>query len=245
VSNAHISEVSAARNELFAGAQPAGQMGMSSGMGGPGGPGRGQSDWESGRGDNYGQGNHGAYEDRQLTAEEQEEEDISATKQEIRFMKQQDVSSTRNALRMAAQAEETGRQTLERLGAQGESIHNTERNLDLASNQNRLAAEKARELKTLNRSMFAVHVNNPFTSGKRIANREQKVLDDAKRDREERDATRAAAWGTAARQQEVGKAMNKAGGVQSRTGANLAERSKYQFEAVSLLLYPFWNLWFG
>lgn len=208
-------------------------------MGGsPSGPQRGASDWESGRGENYGQGNYGAYEDRQLTAEEQEEEDITATKQEIRFIKQKDVSSTRNALRMAAQAEETGRQTLERLGAQGESIHNTERNLDLASNQNRLAAEKARELKTLNRSMFAVHVNNPFTSGKRIAQREQKVLDDARRDRDERDATRAAAWGTAARQQEVGRGLRNAGGVQTRTGANLAERSKYQFEAVSFCLVP-------
>jgi hypothetical protein len=99
---------------------------------------------------------YGAYEDRQLTAEEQEEEDIQATKNEIKFIKQSDVSSTRNALRIAAQAEETGRATLERLGAQGERIHNTERNLDLASNQNRLAAEKAREIKTLNRSMFAV-----------------------------------------------------------------------------------------
>jgi hypothetical protein len=226
------SEVSAARNELFAGAQANDGPGNYGYGAAPGGPGRGASDWESGRGENYGKG-YGAYEDRQLTAEEQEEEDVSATKQEIRFIKQQDVSSTRNALRMAAQAEETGRQTLERLGAQGESIHNTERNLDLASNQNRLAAEKARELKTLNRSMFAVHVNNPFTSGKRIANREQKVLDDARRDREERDATRAAAWGTAARQQEVGKSLSKVGGVPSRTGASLAERSKYQFEAVS------------
>jgi hypothetical protein len=53
-------------------------------------------------------------------------------------------------------AEETGRSTLERLGAQGESIHNTEKNLDLASNQNKLAAEKARELKTLNRSMYVI-----------------------------------------------------------------------------------------
>lgn len=70
-------------------------------------------------------------------------------------MKQQDVSSTRNALRLAAQAEETGRDTLGRLGAQGERIHNTERNLDLSANQNRLAEEKARELKTLNKSMFA------------------------------------------------------------------------------------------
>lgn len=52
-----------------------------------------------------------------------------------------------------AQSEETGRDTLARLGAQGERIHNTEKNLDLASNQNRLAEEKARELKQLNRSM--------------------------------------------------------------------------------------------
>lgn len=68
-------------------------------------------------------GGYGAYGDRELTAEEQEEEDIGATKQEIKFMKQQDVSSTRNALRLAQQAEETGRDTLARLGAQGERIH--------------------------------------------------------------------------------------------------------------------------
>lgn len=68
-------------------------------------------------------GGYGAYGDRELTAEEQEEEDINATKQEIKFMKQQDVSSTRNALRLAQQAEETGRDTLARLGAQGERIH--------------------------------------------------------------------------------------------------------------------------
>jgi len=85
-----------------------------------------QSDWQSGTGPDYGtnQG-YGAYEDRQLTAEEQEgkffvdtdlyttlaladcflEEDILAAKGEIKFLKQSDVSSTRNALRIAAQAE--------------------------------------------------------------------------------------------------------------------------------------------
>ena len=68
-------------------------------------------------------GGYGAYEDRQLTAEEQEEEDIDATKQEIKFMKQQDVASTRNALRLAEQALETGRGTLGTLAAQGERIH--------------------------------------------------------------------------------------------------------------------------
>lgn len=68
-------------------------------------------------------GGYGTYEDRQLTAEEQEEEDIDATKQEIKFMKQQDVASTRNALRLAEQALETGRGTLGTLAAQGERIH--------------------------------------------------------------------------------------------------------------------------
>ncbi|KAF2405258.1 hypothetical protein EJ06DRAFT_578471 [Trichodelitschia bisporula] len=175
---------------------------------------------------------YGAYADRQLTAEEQEEEDILAAKQEIRFVKQQDVSSTRNALRIAAQAEETGRATLERLGAQGERIHNTERNLDLASNQNRLAAEKAREIKTLNRSMFAVHVSNPFTSSKRTAEREQTVLEQARKDREMRDATRAAAWSTAARQQDLSREAGRVPAA-ARTKASLADRAKYQFEADS------------
>jgi protein transport protein SEC9 len=124
----------AAREMLFAGARPLDQAAPGMPPAGP------TSDWESGRGDNYG-GNFESYDQRQLTEEEQQEEDITGAKQEIRFLKQSDVSSTRNALRLAAQAEETARSTLERIGAQGESIHNTERNLDLASNQNRLAAE--------------------------------------------------------------------------------------------------------
>ncbi|KAF1925306.1 uncharacterized protein M421DRAFT_70242 [Didymella exigua CBS 183.55] len=176
-------------------------------------------------------GGYGAYGDRELTAEEQEEEDISATKQEIKFMKQQDVSSTRNALRLAQQAEETGRDTLARLGAQGERIHNTERNLDLASTQNRIAEEKARELKTLNKSMFAMHVSNPFTASSRREARDQKIMDNHHRDREARDATRRAAWESSARQDDQSRS---AAGLSGPAGkSSLAERAKYQFEADS------------
>lgn len=39
-----------------------------------------------------------AYGNRQLTAEEEEDEDVQGTKQQIRFIKQEDVSSTRNAV---------------------------------------------------------------------------------------------------------------------------------------------------
>jgi hypothetical protein len=119
----------------------------------------------------------GAYGDKVFSAEESEEEDFgTGQKQEIRFMKSQDVSSTRNALRAAAQAEETGRATLARLGAQGERLHNTDRNLDIGVN--------AQELKTLNRSMFAVHVNNPFVHKDRRTRGEEQILNqhEAQRD---------------------------------------------------------------
>ncbi|KAI8940399.1 hypothetical protein NX059_004090 [Plenodomus lindquistii] len=176
-------------------------------------------------------GGYGAYGDRELTAEEQEEEDISATKNEIKFMKQQDVSSTRNALRLAQQAEETGRDTLARLGAQGERIHNTERNLDLASSQNRIAEEKARELKTLNKSMFAMHVANPFTASSRREERDRKIMETHQTERAQRDATRKAAWESSARNDGFNRSLQAAGGAKGK--GTLAERAKYQFEADS------------
>ena len=170
--------------------------------------------------------------DRELTAEEQEDQDVNAAKSEIRFIKQQDVASTRNARRIAEQAEQTGRDTLARLGAQGERIHNTERNLDMSSNQNRLAADKAGELKTLNRSMFAVHVANPFTAKKREEAANAIALEKHQAERAQRDATQAQAYSSQARAQQQQRDVS---GNIIRPGAksNLAERAKYQFEADS------------
>lgn len=177
---------------------------------------------------------YGAYGDRQLTAEEEEEEDIAATKQEIKFMKQQDVSSTRNALQAAAMAEETGRGTLARLGAQGERIHNTDRNLDIGHNAINIAEDKSKELKTLNRSMFAVHVNNPFTAKEKRIRDEEKIIERHRLEREQREQTREASFQQGARMNQNFKGLDQAG----RSGgglpkASLAERSKYQFEADS------------
>ena len=148
-------------------------------------------------------------------------------------MKRQDVSSTRNALRIAQQAEETGRATLERLGEQGERIHNAERNLDLTASQNRLAEDKAREIKHLNRSMWAMKVDNPFTKSKRIREQDEAAININRSERERRDATRSAAFASQTRQQEAAKDLRgTAAGLEKRK-QNLAERSKYQFEADS------------
>lgn len=186
--------------------------------------------------ESYGGGNGPSYEaygDRQLTAEEEEDEDVEGTKQEIRFIKQADVSSTRNALRVAAQAEETGRNTLARIGAQGERIHNTEKNLDLTSNHNRAAQDKARELKTLNKSMFAVHVANPFTGASRRQKRDDDILERHQQERILREATRREGYDSDQRLQKAFKNMQtaKPGKEATLPKTSLAERAKFQFEA--------------
>ena len=92
------------RDALFGGAKERVQQKSQQQMGYPAPPA-----YEESQPGNYGGGgsSYEAYGDRQLTAEEEEEEDVQATKQQIKFIKQEDVSSTRNALRIAAQAEET------------------------------------------------------------------------------------------------------------------------------------------
>jgi hypothetical protein len=222
----------AARSELFGGARDRAQQNQGSAPP-PYSPGQ-----EGGQGGNYGGGSNeysmATYQDRQLTAEEEEEENVNATKQEMRFVKQGDVASTRNALRAAAMAEETGRSTLARLGAQGEMIHGAEKNLDMAAVEGRLAQEKARELKTLNKSMFAVHVSNPFTSASRRRERDERTLNTHREERDLRDGTRSEAYQTNARMEKVFRDVDREASKQGKgKKASVTERAKYQFEADS------------
>ena len=57
----------------------------------------------------------------------------------------------------------------------------------MSASQNRIAEEKARELKTLNKSMFAMHVSNPFTSASRRDERDRKIMDTHRQERDQRD----------------------------------------------------------
>jgi len=160
--------------------------------------------------------------------EDDEEEDIRCLKGQISGKKDETISTSQNALMAARRAEESGRATLERLGMQGERLHNTEKNLDVAANQNRIAEEKARELKNYNRSMFAPHVSNPLRSSARAKEEEAKILSRHHSDREEREKTREFGYDSRNR---VGRALNDNGRVESKATTSLAERSRYQFEA--------------
>ena len=108
--------------------------------------------------------------------QQQEEEDaVDELKQQIKFTKQSSVASTRNTLKMAQEAEMSGMNTLGLLGHQSEKLNNVERNLDLMNIQNSIADEKVSELQKLNRSLWAVHVSNPFNSKRRKQEREDKI----------------------------------------------------------------------
>lgn len=108
--------------------------------------------------------------------QQQEEDDaVDELKQQIKFTKQSSVASTRNTLKMAQEAEMSGMNTLGLLGHQSEKMNNVERNLDLMNIQNSIADEKVTELQKLNRSLWAVHVSNPFNSKRRKQEREDKI----------------------------------------------------------------------
>ncbi|KAA8917102.1 hypothetical protein TRICI_000774 [Trichomonascus ciferrii] len=160
-----------------------------------------------------------------------EDEDVEAIKSQMRFTKQQSAQSTRNALRIAAEAEESGRNTLGMLGSQGERLANTEHNLALASTQNKIAEEKARELKKLNRSLFAIHASNPFSAKRRLQEKEQQIKAEHRQGQIERETRRQTAYDSSQRVQ--GGLKSKSELAQKYKQRNTLERSKYQFEADS------------
>lgn len=174
---------------------------------------------------------HGEYgEARERTAEEQEEDQVQDMKNEIRQTKQESLATLDRTLQIAFAAEETAKNTLARLGAQSERLYTIERNLDLAANQNKIAEEKTKELKTLNRSMFAVHVANPFTSAKRNAQRDQQVLDNHRQERDTRQETRAEAYRSSQKMEDNFKKLAVANSTSGLRKPSAAEMSKYAFE---------------
>lgn len=179
--------------------------------------------------DDVGGASYGGYgEQRQLTAEEQEDADYQAILQEKRQLQQESASSVSRSVQMARQANEVGRATLARLGAQGERLNNTEKHLDIAANQNKIAQDRAGELKTLNRSMFAVHVSNPFTAKQRQLKADEEVMDRHRSERDAREATRREGYAANQRMESTFKEIDRSGAP--RQQARKKDYGKYNLD---------------
>ncbi|KAI1468630.1 uncharacterized protein F4812DRAFT_423909 [Daldinia caldariorum] len=173
---------------------------------------------------------YGGYgEQRELTEEELEEAEIDDIKRQIKEEKLATAQTAENGARVASQAVNVAMQTMARLGAQSESLNYTESLIDRGSMASRDAEQSTKKLKSLNRSMFAVHVSNPFTASKRTAEMEQQVLEQHRADRELREATRKDGYQGNQRMEETFRrieAKAKTNGLQQ----SAAEKSKYAFE---------------
>jgi phosphoglycolate phosphatase-like HAD superfamily hydrolase len=123
-------------------------------------------------------------EQRELTAEEQEEQEYQSIVDEGKQIKRDGIASLQRSKQEGYRALGIVAGTNVRLAEQEEMLRNAEKNLDIANAHHKIANDKTSELQTVTRSMFAVHVPNPFTKGKREARLEQAVLE---RHREERD----------------------------------------------------------
>ncbi|KAF9291341.1 Meiosis-specific subunit of the t-SNARE complex [Linnemannia elongata] len=180
---------------------------------------------------------YGGYGDRnQVQAGQETEEDVDRVSQQIRDTRQESVNSTRNALRALQEAEESSGRTMTQLGEQSEQLGRIERNLDSAQIHADNAQEKAGELKTVNRSMFAIHIKNPFNSTKK----REKELEEAKRKAAEELAQREAirheeyqskqridmAMGNGA----YGRAQGNTNNYSNNGRGGPGERSAYAFE---------------
>ncbi|KAJ1997426.1 Protein transport protein S9 plasma membrane t-SNARE, partial [Coemansia thaxteri] len=126
-----------------------------------------RSQYGAGSSTNYRQGQH------QYANEEDDDEDVDTIKSRITQVKKDTLDSTRNSLRTLEQTEKVGTATLEKLGQQSEQLNRIDRTLEMTNIQAENSIEDTSKLRTLNKSIFHVHVKNPF-SGK--ARREKELV---------------------------------------------------------------------
>ncbi|KAJ1579182.1 hypothetical protein NDA12_006772 [Ustilago hordei] len=183
--------------------------------------------------------------EQQQEQRDEEDDEVEAIKQQMRFTKQESLSSTRNAVRIAREAEETATNTMFKLSDQSEKIGNTERSLDLAKAHASRAEDNTKEIVALNRSIF--RPNMQFNKkGKRDAE-EARIIARHIEEREEREAVRR---DVTSAQSRLDASMNGPGTGkasfgrfgQDRFGSGkkaeeaaqrnkVAQRGRYQFEA--------------
>ncbi|KAJ1962365.1 Protein transport protein S9 plasma membrane t-SNARE [Dipsacomyces acuminosporus] len=183
---------------------------------------------------------HEEQEQRQF---DDEDEEVDFIKSRITKAKQETLDSTRNALRTLEQTEQVGVSTLTKLGEQTEQINRIDRTMELTHLEAANSVEQTSKLRTLNKSIFHMHIKNPFSGKKRReaeiakieAEQEHVRLAEerkAKNDFESRqrvqqfagNGARGGYGGPAGRMTASGHNILPTGGISN------SERSKYTFE---------------
>ncbi|KAJ1720592.1 Protein transport protein S9 plasma membrane t-SNARE [Coemansia erecta] len=196
----------------------------------------------------YGSGGYQQQQQQQQrygNLDDDDDEDIDAIKSKINEVKKDTLDSTRRSLRTLQQAEEVGTATLTKLGQQSEQLHGINRKLEMANIQAENSVDETSKLRTLNKSIFHMHFNKPFSGKKRREMELAKIEAEQERQRLAREREQQGKSESRQRVQEYAGRngpkfrgpsgvmdVNSGNVVQSRGGApqSRGERSRYTFE---------------
>ncbi|KAF2968762.1 hypothetical protein GQX73_g4823 [Xylaria multiplex] len=159
---------------------------------------------------------------RELTEEEREAEEYRSLKNQIHDTTQASLATNQNSLRYMNEALETGLATYARLGA--------DQLLDTATESHRHAEAQTKKLRSLNRSMFAVHVKNPFTEKRRTAEEEARIVQQNQNDRDVREATRRDKFAQHSRMERTFAGFDNPDMPEASSASNRGDRNKYMLE---------------
>ncbi|KXJ95957.1 hypothetical protein Micbo1qcDRAFT_231102 [Microdochium bolleyi] len=174
---------------------------------------------------------YGGYgEERQLTAEEQEDREADDIKSEIHDIRQQSKQTVLNSEAITNQILENASATYARLGAQHERLNYTEQRLDVGALHAREGSNQNKVLQYELRSMWNPGVKNPFSSGKRNQEHDRALLEQHQKDREIREETRRAGYSSNQTMEQGFKSLSGADPNRQWKPTSAAERSKYTFE---------------
>jgi hypothetical protein len=170
-----------------------------------------------------------------MSPQEEEDQDVQATKQQIKQYNNDSRDATRRMMAMAATMDETQASTLQTLGQQGERLYNAERHIDQSTTNAETAQKNFKSLKHAQRGMFNPGFNvsgNPFTKSKNEQAHIEREVAHLARQREIREHTQQANYSDNQRRDRDAKELGRLGGPSGMPSnkPSLADRAKYEFE---------------
>jgi len=170
-----------------------------------------------------------------MSAQDEEDQDVQATKQQIKQFNNESRDATRRMMAMAASMDETQANTLQTLGQQGERLYNAERHIDESTTNAETAQKNFKSLKHAQRGMFNPGFNvsgNPFTKSKNEQAHIEREVAHLSRQREIREHTNHASYTDNQRRERDQKELARLGGPTGMPSSkpSLADRAKYEFE---------------
>ncbi|OMH83905.1 Protein transport protein sec9 [Zancudomyces culisetae] len=156
------------------------------------------------------------------------DEEVDAIKTRIYETKQDSLRSTRNALRQVRETEGTAAKTMVKLGEQSAQLNKIDKTVELTNVHAQDSIEKTNKLKTLNKSIFAISIGNPFSNKKKRQEELEKAKLAHEKSVEENERIRKQNYDSKKRVEGVTKEAGRFASGNSKLSAE--DRARYTFE---------------